>query len=164
MATKREQEQRRRTLRPHRARDTIADAMRTYDEPISPTRLAEITGLSLGSVAYHVRTLRDAGVVTLACEARVRGAVEHFYALVADNDADLNDPMVELQKLCGFLTVPGPNGYPTPLTLDEQARSEMQRMLDMLRPRVAKIIAAAAKREGAGRRSRAEAPALNRPR
>jgi DNA-binding transcriptional ArsR family regulator len=151
MATKREQEQRRKTLRPHRARDTIADAMRTYGMPISPTRLAEITGLSLGSVAYHVRTLRDAGVVTLAHEARIRGAVEHFYALVADNDADLNDPMVALQKLCGFLTVPGPDGYPTPLYLDEQARSEMQRTLEVLRPRIEKFIDAAAKRAAASR-------------
>ena len=147
MATKSQQEQRRKTLRPHRARDTIADAMRTHGEPMSPTRLAEITGLSLGSVAYHVRTLRDAGVVRLAHEARVRGAVEHFYALVADNDADLNDPMVDLQKLCGFLTVSGPDGYPTPLMLDEQARAEMQRTLEVLRPKVEKILNAAAKRQ-----------------
>jgi DNA-binding transcriptional ArsR family regulator len=159
MATKSQQDQRRKTLRPHRARDTIADAMRTYGEPMSPTRLAEITGISLGSVAYHVRTLRDAGVVRLAHEARVRGAVEHFYALVADNDADLNDPMIDLQKLCGFLTVTGADGYPTPLTLDAQARAEMQRTLDGLRPRVKTILDKAARRQ----RRRLANPGAARP-
>ena len=48
------------------ARDQIVDAMRSYGQPISPTRLAEVTGNTLGSVAYHVRTLLGAGVVTLA--------------------------------------------------------------------------------------------------
>jgi DNA-binding transcriptional ArsR family regulator len=146
MVTTRQQEQRRRTLRPHPARDTIVDAMRSYGKPISPTRLAEITDQSLGSVAYHVRTLRDAGVVALAEEARVRGAIEHFYELVVENDFDLNDPVVALQKLCGFLTVAGPDDYPTSVSLDERARSEMQRTLDQVRPKVEKIIRAAVKR------------------
>ena len=104
--SKRQQQQRRSTLRPHPARDQIVDAMRSYGQPISPTRLAEVTGNTLGSVAYHVRTLLGAGVVTLAEEGRVRGAVEHFYALVPDNEADLNDPVIGLQKLCGALTLP----------------------------------------------------------
>ena len=92
--SKRQQQQRRSTLRPHPARDQIVDAMRSYGQPISPTRLAEVTGNTLGSVAYHVRTLLAAGVVELAEEGRVRGAVEHFYALVPDNEAEINDPLV----------------------------------------------------------------------
>jgi DNA-binding transcriptional ArsR family regulator len=145
--TKRQQQQRRSTLRPHPARDQIVDAMRSYGQPISPTRLAEVTCNTLGSVAYHVRTLLSAGVVTLAEEGRVRGAVEHFYALVPDNEADLNDPVIGLQKLCGALTLPVSNGgYPQPIVLDAQARGELEKLLDGLRPKVQRIVRETAKR------------------
>ncbi len=145
--SKRQQQQRRSTLRPHPARDQIVDAMRSYGQPISPTRLAEVTGNTLGSVAYHVRTLLGAGVVTLAEEGRVRGAVEHFYALVPDNEADLNDPIIGLQKLCGALTLPLSNGgYPQPIVLDPQARSELEKLLKGLRPKVQRIVRETAKR------------------
>jgi DNA-binding transcriptional ArsR family regulator len=147
MATKRQQQQRRKTLRPHPTRDQIVDAMRSYGEPISPTRLSEVTGNTLGAVAYHVRTLLSAGVVELAEEGRVRGAVEHFYALVPDNEADLNDPLVGLQKLCGVLTLPNPDGgYPVPVPLDAEARAALQKLLDTLRPKVQKVVKETAKR------------------
>jgi DNA-binding transcriptional ArsR family regulator len=146
--TKRGQQQRRRTLRPHPTRDQIVDAMRSYGRPISPTRLSEVTGCTLGSVAYHVRTLQSAGVVHLAEEGRVRGAVEHFYALVPDNEADLNDPLVGLQKLCGVLTLPTDDGYPMPIALDDEARAALQKLLDTLRPKVQRIVRETAKRTG----------------
>ena len=147
MASKRQQTQRRKTLRPHPTRDQIVDAMRSYGEPISPTRLSEVTGHTLGAVAYHVRTLLAAGVVELAQEGRVRGAVEHFYALVPDNEADLNDPLVGLQKLCGVLTLPDPDGgYPIPVPLDAEARAQLQKLLDGVRPKVQRIVKEAAKR------------------
>ncbi|HEY6762443.1 MAG TPA: helix-turn-helix domain-containing protein [Baekduia sp.] len=151
MATKRQQQQRRKTLRPHPTRDQIVDAMRSYGEPISPTRLAEVTGNTLGAVAYHVRTLLSAGVVELAEEGRVRGAVEHFYALVPDNEADLNDPLVGLQKLCGVLTLPSADGgYPVPVPLDDEARAALQKLLDTLRPKVQKIVKDTARRSAGG--------------
>jgi DNA-binding transcriptional ArsR family regulator len=151
MATKRQQQQRRKTLRPHPTRDQIVDAMRSYGAPISPTRLSEVTGNTLGAVAYHVRTLLSAGVVELAEEGRVRGAVEHFYALVPDNEADLNDPLVGLQKLCGVLTLPNPDGgYPVPVPLDAEARAALQKLLDTLRPKVQKIVKETARRSTGG--------------
>ena len=151
MATKRQQQQRRKTLRPHPTRDQIVDAMRSYGAPISPTRLSEVTGNTLGAVAYHVRTLLSAGVVELAEEGRVRGAVEHFYALVPDNEADLNDPVVGLQKLCGVLTLPSPEGgYPVPVPLDAEARAALQKLLYTLRPKVQKIVKETAKRTAGG--------------
>jgi DNA-binding transcriptional ArsR family regulator len=151
MATKRQQQQRRKTLRPHPTRDQIVDTMRSYGEPISPTRLAEVTGNTLGAVAYHVRTLLSAGVVELAEEGRVRGAVEHFYALVPDNEADLNDPVVGLQKLCGALTLPSADGgYPVPVPLDDEARAALQKLLDTLRPKVQKIVKDTARRTAGG--------------
>jgi DNA-binding transcriptional ArsR family regulator len=45
----------------------------------SPVELASWLGASLGTVAYHVRTLERFGLIELVGETRVRGAVEHHY-------------------------------------------------------------------------------------
>jgi DNA-binding transcriptional ArsR family regulator len=45
----------------------------------SPNQLAGWLGASLGTVAYHVRTLFQLGLIELVGETRVRGAVEHHY-------------------------------------------------------------------------------------
>jgi DNA-binding transcriptional ArsR family regulator len=50
------------------------------DERIaSPVELAGWLGATLGTTAYHVRTLERMGLVELVHETRVRGAVEHHY-------------------------------------------------------------------------------------
>jgi DNA-binding transcriptional ArsR family regulator len=50
------------------------------DERIaSPVELAGWLEATLGTVAYHVRTLERMGLVELVRETRVRGAVEHHY-------------------------------------------------------------------------------------
>jgi predicted transcriptional regulator len=147
LATKREQARRRRSLRPHPTRDAIVDFMRSYGMPVSPTRIAEVLGPTLGSIAYHVRVLHEAGVVELTGEGRARGAVEHYYSLVADNKADLNDPLVGLQKLCGVLTLPTTDGaFPQPVGLDQSAREQMTNVLKEIQPRVRRIIEGAAAR------------------
>ena len=45
----------------------------------SPVELAAWLGATLGTVAYHVRTLERIGLIELIRETRVRGAVEHHY-------------------------------------------------------------------------------------
>src|SRR3954447_7601159 len=45
----------------------------------SPVELAGWLGATLGTTAYHVRTLERIGRIELARETRVRGAVEHHY-------------------------------------------------------------------------------------
>lgn len=45
----------------------------------SPNQLAGWLSASLGTVAYHVRTLEQLGLIELVNETRVRGAVEHHY-------------------------------------------------------------------------------------
>lgn len=52
---------------------------------VSPSEIAGATGDTLGSVAYHVRTLAGSRfrLIQIRREARVRGAVEHFYELTA---------------------------------------------------------------------------------
>ena len=44
-----------------------------------PNQLAGWLDASLGTVAYHVRTLEQLGLIELVDETRVRGAVEHHY-------------------------------------------------------------------------------------
>lgn len=145
MASKKDKQRRRETLRPHPMRDQILDVMRSYGKPISPTQIARITGGTLGSTAYHVRTLVAAGLVDLAEEGRVRGAVEHFYALVPDGqDSRITDPVMDLLGLCDLLTLPDPDGgYPRPVVLDEQARHDLEVVLATVEPRVRAIVEAA---------------------
>jgi DNA-binding transcriptional ArsR family regulator len=45
----------------------------------SPNQLSGWLGATLGTVAYHVRTLEQLGLIELVDETRVRGAVEHHY-------------------------------------------------------------------------------------
>ncbi|HET6510168.1 MAG TPA: helix-turn-helix domain-containing protein [Baekduia sp.] len=154
MATKKEKAERRASLRPHPARDQILDVMRSYGQPISPTQLARITGTTLGSTAYHVRTLVSAGLVELADEGRVRGAVEHFYALVPGSQGDirLTDPVTQLLGLCGALTLPDPDGgYPRPAVIDDVARERLTAIIAQLSPEVQQIVAEALARADARR-------------
>jgi DNA-binding transcriptional ArsR family regulator len=143
MPTKTEQLRRRETLRPHLVRDQILEAMATYGRPISPTQLQRVlSDQSLGSVAYHMRVLASAGVIELADELRVRGAIEHYYAIVADVAAEFVDPISRLQTLCGELMEMDPvSGLPRAIEPDEDTQ---KRLLDFLlndvKPRVAEII------------------------
>lgn len=144
VTTKQETQQHRRRMRPHPARDQIVDVMRSYGKPISPTQLARVTGGSIGATAYHVRTLLDAGIVELADEGRVRGAVEHFYILTSgDGEAiQLMDPIRQLLSICGALTVPDPDGgYPRRSVLDDTAREYLEGVLTQLRPEVQRVVA-----------------------
>jgi DNA-binding transcriptional ArsR family regulator len=145
VVSKKQRQKRRETLRPHPMRDQILDVMRSYGKPISPTQLARITGATLGSTAYHVRTLEAAGVIALAEEGRVRGAVEHFFSIVSDaQEARMSDPVMDLLGLCDLLTVPDPDGgYPHPVVLDEQARRDIEALIEKAEPRVRAIVEAA---------------------
>src|SRR4051812_1235231 len=49
----------------------------------SPSELAEELGAPLGNVSYHVRQLHGLGLLKLVKETPRRGAVEHYYRLVA---------------------------------------------------------------------------------
>jgi DNA-binding transcriptional ArsR family regulator len=50
--------------------------------PISPSELADELGEPVNDVAYHVRRLRDMGIIELAGTQPVRGATQHFYRAV----------------------------------------------------------------------------------
>ncbi len=62
-----------------------------------------------------MRVLASAGVIELADETKVRGAVEHHYAIVAEVAAEFVDPVSRLQTLCGELMETDPvSGLPGP--------------------------------------------------
>jgi DNA-binding transcriptional ArsR family regulator len=48
----------------------------------SPRELAEWLGASLGTVAYHVRTLHEVGLIELGDTTQVHGAIAHHYRAV----------------------------------------------------------------------------------
>jgi DNA-binding transcriptional ArsR family regulator len=149
MTTKMEQQRRRKTLRPHLLRDQILDAMATYGQPISPTQLQRVlSDQSLGSVAYHMRVLASAGLIELAEEQHVRGAIEHYYAIVPDVTAEFVDPVSRLQTLCGeLMKMDDASGLPTAVKPDADTQKKLLDFLDNdVKPRVAEIIGRQARR------------------
>jgi len=50
----------------------------------TPTQLAKWLEASVGTAAYHVRTLAALGLIELVGETRVRGAVAHHYRALAE--------------------------------------------------------------------------------
>lgn len=52
----------------------------------TPTQLAQWLGASVGTVAYHVRTLASLGLIELVGETRVRGAVAHHYRALPESE------------------------------------------------------------------------------
>ncbi len=53
------------------------------EEPASPVMLAAKLGQPLGTIAYHVRTLYDLGLLKLVSTRQRRGATEHYYRATA---------------------------------------------------------------------------------
>jgi DNA-binding transcriptional ArsR family regulator len=45
----------------------------------TPNELSKLVGATLGTTAYHVRTLERLGLLKLVKETKVRGAVQHHY-------------------------------------------------------------------------------------
>jgi predicted transcriptional regulator len=66
----------------HAIRRDVVDCVARGIE--TPKEMAERTGHPLGVVAYHVRMLRDYGVLELARSEARRGALQHFYGFSAE--------------------------------------------------------------------------------
>jgi hypothetical protein len=69
----------------HPVQIAVVEAFDWIDEPISATLLFDVFGrdVRLGTVAYHLRRLADAGVLVWRYDEPRRGTHEHFYALVS---------------------------------------------------------------------------------
>jgi DNA-binding transcriptional ArsR family regulator len=85
----------------HPTRTRILDYLQVH-ERASPTELAAIFGIPLGSVSYHIRRLESLGYLRLVKRTPRRGAVEHHYAAVP-----AQDPERLIAQLAGrFFTTP----------------------------------------------------------
>jgi hypothetical protein len=67
----------------HPAQIAMVEAFEWIEEPMSATILYQVLGRTfvLGTIAYHVRRLADAGVLTLRYSEPRGGTREHFYGL-----------------------------------------------------------------------------------
>src|SRR3954465_6721009 len=133
----------------------------------SPVELAGWLGSSLGTVAYHVRTLERMGLIELVHETRVRGAVEHHYRSkerprVSDDAWAAAPPIAKqaavsasLQTIDAYARAAGAAGgfdhgnahlTRTSLRLDERGWSELSRACVRLLAQVDRIEEAAQER------------------
>ena len=135
----------------------------------SPNQLAGWLGASLGTVAYHVRTLLQLGLIELVDETRVRGAVEHHYRAKARPTVTAEawaqaSPIAKQAAVGASLEViaeyarlsAAGGGFDRPdaqlrrvlLRLDARGFAQLSKACEKLLERVQKIEADAAKRIG----------------
>src|SRR5215210_5858338 len=133
----------------------------------SPVELAGWLGASLGTTAYHVRTLERIGLIELVHETRVRGAVEHHYRAkerptVSDQAWAAAPPIAKqaavsasLQTIGAYARAAGAAGgfdhgnshlTRTPLRLDARGWNELSRACFRLLSQVDRIEAGAKER------------------
>ncbi|MEU5531782.1 winged helix-turn-helix domain-containing protein [Streptomyces sp. NPDC020362] len=67
----------------HPARHRMVNVLR--QRPATLRQLADALGMSKGTIGYHVRVLREAGLVRLAESRRVRGGTEQYFALASQS-------------------------------------------------------------------------------
>jgi DNA-binding transcriptional ArsR family regulator len=65
----------------HPVRHRIVNALR--QRPATLGQLASAMGLAKGTISFHVRVLREAGLVRVAGTQHVRGGTEQYLALVS---------------------------------------------------------------------------------
>src|SRR4051812_567432 len=133
----------------------------------SPVELAGWLGATLGTTAYHVRTLERIGLIELVRETRVRGAVEHHYRAkprptVSDDAWAAAPPIAKqaavsasLQTIDAYARAASAaggfdhgNAHPprTPLRLDTRGWGELSRACIRLLSQIDRIEAAANER------------------
>ena len=133
----------------------------------SPNQLAGWLDASLGTVAYHVRTLEQLGLIELVDETRVRGAVEHHYRARARPNVTMEawnqaPPIAKQAAVGSSLDVIGEyarasaaaGGFDRPdaqlrralLKLDDKGFAQLSKACDRLLEQAEKIEQAAAQR------------------
>jgi DNA-binding transcriptional ArsR family regulator len=138
----------------------------------SPNQLAGWLDASLGTVAYHVRTLQQLGMIELVDETRVRGAVEHHYRakarpVITDDGWAAAPPIAKQAAVGSSLDVIGEyarasaaaGGFDrseaqlrrTLMRLDARGFAQLSKACDKLLEQAQKIEAAAAERIAKGR-------------
>lgn len=72
----------------HETQLHIIEAMWRIDQPMSASQLERVLGDpgTLSGLSYHVRRLRQLGVLKLSWSRKVRGSKERFYRLAAPGE------------------------------------------------------------------------------
>ena len=65
----------------HPVRHRMVNVLR--QRPATLRQLTAVLGMTKGTIGYHVRVLREAGLVQLAETRQVRGGTEQYFALVS---------------------------------------------------------------------------------
>ena len=141
------------------------------EQTSSPVQLSKKLGASLGTVAYHVRTLHELGLVQEAGTTPRRGAVEHHYkarprpqlsgeawerASPVAKQAVTDATLLQILDYCRISAAAG--GFDrgeavvtrTALKLDEQGWKELSEAFCQLHDSLQSIAAQAAERLGGG--------------
>lgn len=84
----------------HPTRRKIAGLILAEDSPViwSPKELAKEIGSPLPNISYHVKIMREFGVLELAKETPRRGAVEHHYGVSDEWRARLGRSMSQIGR------------------------------------------------------------------
>ncbi len=97
----------------HPIRHRLVNALR--QRPATLRQLAIALGLAKGTVGYHVRVLREAGLLDLAETRQVRGGTEQYFALVSHgftfHDDGLAGPQLLMNAALGEM-LPARSGQP----------------------------------------------------
>jgi DNA-binding transcriptional ArsR family regulator len=134
---------------------------------MSPKEMAQKLGMPIENVSYHVRQLRDFGLIRLERKRQVRGAVEHYYramarpritaaaweqlpeivkeAMTGANLGQVTDVVARAAEQ-GKFTRPESYLSRRPLVVDEQGYAEASNAITEVLERLAAIEAESAKR------------------
>jgi DNA-binding transcriptional ArsR family regulator len=78
-------------------RRRILRILQEAGEARSPNEIAKSFGVPVGFISYHVKVLKECGVLALTDTQQKRGAVEHFYASTV-MDSELVVKILEATK------------------------------------------------------------------
>lgn len=74
----------------HRIRRRILRVLQTADGPRSPARIAEVLGVPLSNVSYHIKVLVDFQTVKMVDEQQGLGNIQHFYESIVKDNATIH--------------------------------------------------------------------------
>lgn len=103
----------------HPVRHRIVNVLR--QRPATLGQLAAAMGLAKGTISFHIRVLREAGLVRLAGTQHVRGGTEQYFALVSggfrlDEEAGTGPEFLIQAALAEMLPAGGSESGQTVLT------------------------------------------------
>jgi DNA-binding transcriptional ArsR family regulator len=85
----------------HEVRRRVLRALAAHDEALSPAVMAKRLDIPLSTVSYHVTILKRCNAVEGAGEKQIRGAVEHFYKTLLEENPVARTLLKSTRKIDG---------------------------------------------------------------